>query len=171
MCCVPYCGWYFYLSWLAASTASCVGTSERVMYWFLLLILTVAVAGLHYLLYLLIKTGIKDSKTETPRATRARIESPFRDFLAYQEAGKASALKSSEHNLWCSVHWSCRMASEKPLRLPDRDPVTYNGHTLGFWGSSVWWLFCGLFAAASSSVIKHIVLHCMWGIGPSHAVL
>eukprot|EP00884_Botryococcus_braunii_P016788 jgi/Botrbrau1/3793/Bobra.0183s0026.1 len=69
------------------------------MYWFLVAVLTVALGGLHYLLYLLIKTGIRDSKTETPRATRARIESPFRDFLAYQEAGKASSLKSLEHTL------------------------------------------------------------------------
>jgi hypothetical protein len=69
------------------------------MYWFLFGILSVAVVGLHYLLFLLIKTGIKDSKKETPRATRARIESPFRDILAYQEAGKASALKPSELRL------------------------------------------------------------------------
>lgn len=69
------------------------------MYWFLIVLLLLAVLGLHYMLYLLIKSGIKDSQSETPRATRARIESPFRDFLAYQEAGKASILKSEEDRL------------------------------------------------------------------------
>lgn len=69
------------------------------MYWFLVVLLVLAVAGLHYMLYLLIKSGIKDSQGETPRATKARLESPFRDFLAYQEAGKASILKSEEHRL------------------------------------------------------------------------
>jgi hypothetical protein len=65
------------------------------MFWFLYFVLFLVVVGLHALIYVVVQSGIKESKKAAPERTVARQESPFKDFLAYQEAGRASALKTA----------------------------------------------------------------------------